>query len=174
MLPPSIMSSNHAPIHDVTFQTPQHQQASLKGRKWQSRRRIEADINSDDAQSVSSDFSSGSGRRRFFPSHLFRSSSSGSKKESGSPSVRVKSSVILDEPNCDEAVVVRSMRVWDVKMPPLKKHMVSGHMVPTMRGAARMFIQKNRRLCIEVHGPPIYSLDTMGGPCTSIQRRRFF
>jgi hypothetical protein len=37
--------------------------------------------------------------------------------------------------------------------------MVSGHLVPTMRGAAR-FIQRNRRVTIEVHGPPVYASDT--------------
>lgn len=49
--------------------------------------------------------------------------------------------------------------MWDVKMPPVKKHMVSGRLVPTMRGAAR-FIQRNRRVTIEVHGPPVYANDT--------------
>jgi hypothetical protein len=130
---------------------------------------------------------SSGGRRKFFPSGLFGGAAGGaSKKGSSSPRTPPKSSataaatasaeihgshmagVVSPLPLTNtperpkksrgEAIVVRSMKVWDVKMPPMKKHMVSGHLVPTMRGAAR-FIQRQRRISIEVHGPPVFASD---------------
>jgi hypothetical protein len=55
---------------------------------------------------------------------------------------------------------VRSVRTWDVKMPPTKKHMVGGHLVPTVRGKVQFMAQKPRRISIEIHGPPQSYLDT--------------
>jgi hypothetical protein len=39
---------------------------------------------------------------------------------------------------------------FDVKMPPVKRHMVSGHLVPTLRTA---LFPKKRRVSIEIHAP---------------------
>lgn len=61
---------------------------------------------------------------------------------------------------------VRSMRTWDTKMPPTKKHIVGGHLVPTVRGTVRFLAQKPRRVSIEVHGPPqpVARLETTDSP----------
>ena len=42
------------------------------------------------------------------------------------------------------------MRVWDVKMPPAKKTMVHGMLVPTVTGAFGLNAKK-RRIAIEIH-----------------------
>lgn len=47
---------------------------------------------------------------------------------------------------------VRTARMWDVKMPPAKKTMVHGMLVPTMGGTlGSKLIQKRRRIVIEIH-----------------------
>jgi hypothetical protein len=53
-------------------------------------------------------------------------------------------------------VVLRSRKTWSVKMPPIKKHVVSGHLVPAMgiTIGGRLFLQRERKICIEIHGPP--------------------
>lgn len=46
----------------------------------------------------------------------------------------------------------RVTRVWDVKMPPAKKTMVHGVLMPTMGGTfGSVLIQKRRRIAIEIH-----------------------
>lgn len=46
----------------------------------------------------------------------------------------------------------RATRVWDVKMPPAKKTMVGGRLVPTMGGTVgSMLLQKKRRISVEIH-----------------------
>jgi hypothetical protein len=57
-------------------------------------------------------------------------------------------------------MLVRSMRTWEVKMPPIKKHMVGGHLIPTVRGAVQFLAQRSRRVSIEIHGPPLTHTDT--------------
>ena len=47
---------------------------------------------------------------------------------------------------------VRATRVWDVKMPPAKKTMVGGRLIPTMGGTVgSMLLQKKRRISVEIH-----------------------
>ena len=48
---------------------------------------------------------------------------------------------------------LKSMRLWDVKMPPVKKHMLQGYLVPTMTGSSIMsrLASKRRRLTLEVY-----------------------
>jgi hypothetical protein len=48
---------------------------------------------------------------------------------------------------------LRSARAWNVRMPPVKKHMVAGHLVPNVRQAIGIFQQKRRHIRIEVRGP---------------------
>jgi hypothetical protein len=55
---------------------------------------------------------------------------------------------------------VRTVLTWDVKMPPTRKHMVGGHLVPTVKGKVRFMSQKTRRISIEIHGPSQSHLDT--------------
>lgn len=46
----------------------------------------------------------------------------------------------------------RATRVWDVKMPPAKKTMVGGRLVPTMGGTVgSIMLQKKRRISVEIH-----------------------
>lgn len=43
---------------------------------------------------------------------------------------------------------------WDIKMPPVKKHIVGGRMVPTVKAAMGGFLlSKNRRISLEIRGP---------------------
>ena len=48
------------------------------------------------------------------------------------------------------------IREWNVKIPPAKKHMVAGQLVPTVRGVAGAVLPptRHRTLAIEIHGPP--------------------
>ena len=46
----------------------------------------------------------------------------------------------------------RATRVWDVKMPPVQKHMVHGLLVPTVGGTiGSRLMQKTRRISVEIH-----------------------
>lgn len=47
----------------------------------------------------------------------------------------------------------RATRVWDVKMPPAKKTMVGGRLVPTVGGTVGVskLLQKKRRISLEIH-----------------------
>lgn len=49
---------------------------------------------------------------------------------------------------------VHSMRLYTVKLGPCKKHMVQGHLIPTVRSAVGFLQFKSRRISIEVQGPP--------------------
>jgi hypothetical protein len=49
--------------------------------------------------------------------------------------------------------VLRSLRYWDVKMPPVKKHMLGGRLVPTVKSAMSRILTKKRRITIEVYQP---------------------
>jgi len=61
----------------------------------------------------------------------------------------------------------RLNRVWDVKMPPAKKTMVHGVLVPTMGGTlGSKLIQRKRRIVIEIHSDD-FDLDA---PCESLLR----
>jgi hypothetical protein len=64
------------------------------------------------------------------------------------------------EGHSSSGMCVRSMRTWDVKMPPTKKHMVGGHLVPNLIGKVQFMSQKTRRISIEIHGPPKSHLGT--------------
>ena len=67
-------------------------------------------------------------------------------------------------------VVVKSrIGPFEVKIPPVKKHMVAGHLVPTLQTAARFLIARKRRICIEVLGPAARDggLDEAEPPATS-------
>jgi hypothetical protein len=44
-----------------------------------------------------------------------------------------------------------SMRFWDVRMPPVKKHMVQGYLVPTMKGAVSRVFSKQRRISVNIY-----------------------
>ena len=46
-----------------------------------------------------------------------------------------------------------SLRYWDVRMPPVKKHMVGGRLLPTIKGtiSPSRFTSKKRRITIEVY-----------------------
>lgn len=42
---------------------------------------------------------------------------------------------------------------WDIKMPPIRKHMLGGHLVPTLGTTTRLFNQKRRRVALEILEP---------------------
>ena len=49
---------------------------------------------------------------------------------------------------------LKSMRLWDAKLPPVKKHMVQGYLVPTVQGNLGMMnklVSKRRRVTLEVY-----------------------
>ena len=41
----------------------------------------------------------------------------------------------------------------DIKMPPIKKHMVAGHLVPMLGTTTRLFNQQHRRVALEILVP---------------------
>lgn len=49
-------------------------------------------------------------------------------------------------------IVETAERAWEVKLPPKKKQMIGGKLVPTVRGAFG-FATKKRRLVMEIIGP---------------------
>jgi hypothetical protein len=71
-----------------------------------------------------------------------------------------KPSMVPAEGHSLSGMFVRSMLTWDVKMPPKKKHMVGGYLVPTVRSKVQFMAQKNRRISMEIHGPSESHLDT--------------
>ena len=50
----------------------------------------------------------------------------------------------------DATMNLRSARSWHVRIPPIKKHMVGGHLVPTVRNALGFFAQPKRLIRVEV------------------------
>jgi hypothetical protein len=53
-------------------------------------------------------------------------------------------------------IVMRMNRHWEVKCPPVKKHVVAGMFVSTVKGVfSGRFVQKKRRITIEIHGPDV-------------------
>jgi hypothetical protein len=51
-------------------------------------------------------------------------------------------------------IVMRVNRTWDVKCPPVKKHVVAGKLVPSVVGVfSGRLMRKKRRIAIEIHGP---------------------
>jgi hypothetical protein len=51
---------------------------------------------------------------------------------------------------------MRVNRQWEVKCPPVKKHVVAGMFVPTVKGVfSGRLVQKKRRITIEIHGPDV-------------------
>lgn len=54
--------------------------------------------------------------------------------------------------NSSSMIIEKAERAWEVKLPPTKKHMVAGKLMPTVRGAFG-FAKKKRRLVMEVLGP---------------------
>jgi hypothetical protein len=46
-------------------------------------------------------------------------------------------------------MTLKAERSWEVKLPPVKKHMVGGKLLPTVRGAFS-FAQKKRFLALEI------------------------
>jgi len=48
-------------------------------------------------------------------------------------------------------MTLKAERSWEVKLPPVKKHMVGGKLLPTVRGAFS-FAQKKRFLALEIRG----------------------
>jgi hypothetical protein len=68
-----------------------------------------------------------------------------------------------------------SMHFWDVRMPPVKKHMVHGYLVPTMRGAisvSRVF-SKRRRISVEVYRPTSETTHTSNDAASIVQTQLF-
>lgn len=55
--------------------------------------------------------------------------------------------------------VIRSSQFWDVKSPPVKKHVVVGQLVPTVRGA--LGLHRPKRLVIDIEGGSSSSEDTL-------------
>lgn len=150
-----------APIQDLAFHTDNRPTPKMRSTLWFGRRGSQGE-EEEKEESMVSGSSTASARRRFFPSNLFGSpQQSNINNNNNSASKRPNSSLLTPPRQKRDAppIVVRNMKVWDVKMPPVKKHVVSGHMVPTVRGAARLFIQKRRRVSIEIHGPPVYSTE---------------
>lgn len=65
----------------------------------------------------------------------------------------------------------RISRVWDVKMPPAKKTMVHGVLVPTMGGTfGSVLIQKKRRIAIEIHSEDSLGTSNVDGPSSTLLR----
>lgn len=53
-----------------------------------------------------------------------------------------------------DGLTIRSVCSWDIKVGPVKKHLVGGVMVPGLRNAVAFLNQKTRRVSIEVRSPP--------------------
>jgi hypothetical protein len=73
------------------------------------------------------------------------------------------------EGQSSSGVLARSVLTWDVKMPPTKKHMVGGHLVPTVRGKVQFMSQKTRRISIEIHGSHLDKPDESSVKQTTMQ-----
>jgi len=54
----------------------------------------------------------------------------------------------------EEPDTVHVIGSWDMRMSPVKKRMINGHMVPTVKGLSSFFNKKPRRVVLEVHSPP--------------------
>jgi len=81
-----------------------------------------------------------------------------SPQQANSPKKTAKVHVPVDSYAMENA---RVTRVWDCKMPPAKKTMVHGVLMPTMGGTfGSVLIQKKRRFAIEIHS----SDDDLGAP----------
>jgi len=78
-------------------------------------------------------------QRLFYPSK-------GSQSPDSLPSDKEK-----EPPTEQDSGATRSAWVWDVRMPPVKKHVKAGHLLPTVKGAA-FFLSKHRKIAIEIHG----------------------
>ena len=63
---------------------------------------------------------------------------------------------------------LHSMRYWDVKMPPIKRHMVQGYLVPTVKSTVSKFLTKRRRITMEV-----YRSDPRDGPSPAVRAQMF-
>jgi hypothetical protein len=50
---------------------------------------------------------------------------------------------------------MRVNRTWDVKCPPVKKHIVAGKLVPFLGAFSGRLLRKKRRIAIEIHGPEV-------------------
>jgi C2 domain len=68
-------------------------------------------------------------------------------------------------------VALRSTKTWSVKMPPIKKHVVSGRLVPAvgMTMGGRLFLQRDRKICIEIYGPPTTTTATTATTSTATE-----
>ena len=61
--------------------------------------------------------------------------------------------------SADGAAIARAWSIraalgpWDIKMPPVRKHMVAGHLVPALGSTRRFFSQKHRRVALEILSP---------------------
>lgn len=58
-----------------------------------------------------------------------------------------------DATSLSTGLTVHAMRLWDIKMGPIKKHMVGSRLVPTVRQVA-FFNNKIRKISVEIQGPP--------------------
>lgn len=68
---------------------------------------------------------------------------------------------------------LNSMRFWDVRMPPVKKHMVHGYLVPTMKGAVSRVFSKPRRISVEVYRPSGKNLNSLNADASTVQTQLF-
>lgn len=66
-----------------------------------------------------------------------------------------------------------SMRFWDVRMPPVKKHMVQGYLVPTLKGAVSRVFSKQRRISIEVYRPSEITHASINIDASAVQTQLF-
>ena len=55
--------------------------------------------------------------------------------------------------NENEATQVRVIGSWNMKMSPVKKKMMNGHLIPTAKGLTSFFNSRVRHVVIEIHSP---------------------
>lgn len=58
---------------------------------------------------------------------------------------------------------VKKMRIWDVKMSPIKKSMVGGHLLPTMQGGLNFLLKKKRKVSLEIRQTTEAEADVSAG-----------
>ena len=68
---------------------------------------------------------------------------------------------------------LHSMRFWDVRMPPVKKHMVQGYLLPTLKGAVSRVFSNQRRISVEVYRPSEITPANINTDASTVQTQLF-
>ena len=75
--------------------------------------------------------------------------------------------------NMTTSSIVRSEKCWDVTFGPIKKHMVAGKLVPTIRGVQKLIaVQKHRRIVIQIVSSSASTTTTTTTTTSDIEDKR--